>query len=76
LKLHDLTHRFIFAILIIITIIIYYFCANILEAQAQWCDKTKGLSKLVIVRQCTSRQWMDEDARKQRRIGSINEIGF
>ena len=25
-----------------------FFCANILEDQAQWCDKTKGLSKLVI----------------------------
>ena len=57
-------------------IIIDFFCANILEDQAQWSDKTKGLSKLVIVKQCMSRQWMDEDARKLRRIGSIKEIGF
>ena len=25
-----------------------FFCANILKDQAQWRDKTKGLSKLVI----------------------------
>ena len=25
-----------------------FFCANILEGQAHWRDKTKGLSKLVI----------------------------
>ena len=31
--------------------------------------KTKGLSKLVIVKQCVSRQWMDEEARRLRRIG-------
>ena len=53
-----------------------FFCANILENQAQWRDKTKGLSKLIIVKQCVSRQWMDEDARKLRRIGSIKEICF
>ena len=52
------------------------FCANILEDQAQWRDKTNGLSQLVIVRQCVSRQCMDEDARKLRRIGSIKEIVF
>ena len=57
-------------------IIIDLFCTNILEYQAQWRDKTNELSKLVIVRQYVSRQWMDEDARKLRRIGSINEIGF
>ena len=51
-----------------------FFCTNILEDQAQWRDKTNGLSKLVIVKQCVSRQWMDEDARKPRRIGSIKEI--
>ncbi len=53
-----------------------FFCANILEDQAQWRDKTKGLSKLIIVKQCVSRQWMDEEARRLRRIGSIKEIGF
>ena len=52
-----------------------FLCANILEDQAQWRDKTKGLSNHVIVKQCVSRQWMDEVARKLRRIGSINEIG-
>ena len=53
-----------------------FFCANILEDQAQWRDKTKGLSKLIIVKQCVSRQWMDEEARRLRRIGSIKEIGI
>ena len=56
--------------------------ANFLEHQAQWRDKTKGLSKLVIVKQCVSCQWMDgwmdgwmdEEARRLRRIGSIKEI--
>ena len=52
------------------------FCTNILEDQAQWRDKTKGLSKLVIVKQWLRRQWMDEEARKERRIGSIKEIGL
>ena len=61
---------------IIIIIIIYFFCANFLEDQAQWREKTKGLSKLVIARQCVSRQCMDEGARKLRTIGSIKEIGF
>ena len=53
-----------------------FFCANILEDQAQWRDKTKGLSKLVIVKQCVSRQWMDEEDRRLRKIDSIKEIGF
>ena len=53
-----------------------FFCANILEDRIQWRDKTKGLNKLVIVKQCVSRQWMDEDAMKLRRIGSIKDIGF
>jgi len=52
------------------------FSANILEDQAQWRDKTKGLNKLVIVKQSVSRQWMDKEARRLRRIGSIKEIGF
>ena len=46
-----------------------FFCAYIL-------DKTKGLRKLVNVKQCVSRQWMDEEARRLRRIGSIKETGF
>ena len=50
------------------------FCTNILEDHAQWHDKTNGLSKLIIVKQCMSHQWMDEDARKLRRIGSIKGI--
>ena len=57
-------------------IIIDFFCANTPEDHAQWRDKSKGLRKLLIVRQCVSRQWMDGDARKLRRIGSIKEIGF
>ena len=52
-----------------------FFCANILD-QARRRNKTKGLSKLVIVKQCVSRQWMDEEARKLTRVGSIKEIGF
>ena len=32
-----------------------FFCAYILKDLAQWCDKAKGLSKLVIVKQCVSR---------------------
>ena len=53
-----------------------FFCVNILEDQPQWRDKTKGLSKPVIVKQCVSRHWMDEEARRPRRIGSIKEIGL
>ena len=49
------------------------FCANILVDQAQWRDKTKGLSKLVIVKQCVSHQWMDEEAQRLRMIGSIKK---
>ena len=41
-----------------------FLCANMLEDQAQWCDKTKGLCKLVIINNAL------------RRIGSIREIGF
>ena len=48
----------------------------LLRQYPQWRYKTKGLSKLVIVRQCVSRQWMDEDVRELRRVGSIREIGF
>ena len=44
------------------------------QDQAQWHDKTNGLSKLIIVKQCMSQQWMDEDTRKLRRLGSINGI--
>ena len=51
-----------------------FFCANILEDQAQWRDKTKGLSKLIIVKQCMSHQWMDEEARRLRRIASIRDV--
>ena len=31
-----------------------FLCANILEDQAQWRDKTKGLSNCVNVEQCVS----------------------
>ena len=53
-----------------------FFCANVLEDQAQWRDKTKGLSKLVIVKQCVSCQWVDGEARRLRRICGIKEIGL
>ena len=52
----------------------YFFCANILEEHAQWRDKTKGLSKRVIVKHCVSCQ--EEEARRLTRLGSIKEIGF
>ena len=32
-----------------------FLCANILEDQAQWRDKTKGLSNCINVEQCVSR---------------------
>ena len=41
-----------------------FLCANILEDQAQWRDKTKGLSNCVNVEQCVSRWWMDEGWKK------------
>ena len=43
-----------------------FLCANILEDRAQWQDKTKALSNIVIVEQCVSRQWIDEGARNDR----------
>ena len=50
-----------------------FLCTNILEDLAQWRDKTKGLSNLVIVKPCVSRQWMDEGAWTLRMIGGITE---
>ena len=47
-----------------------------LKIKVSGATKTKGFSKLVIERQCVSRQWMGEEARRLRRIGSIKEIGF
>ena len=46
------------------------------QDQAKWHGKTKGLNKLIIVEECVSRQWMDEEARRLRRIGGIKEMGF
>ena len=46
---------------------------------AQWCDKTKGLSNLVGIKQswsqiqCASHRWMDEGARIPRRTGSFKD---
>ena len=53
-----------------------FLCANILEYWAQWRNKTKALSNLLIVEQCVSRQRMDEGSKKIGRIGSIKAIGF
>ena len=36
--------------------------ANIIEDRAQWRDKTKGLSNLIIVSQCACPQRMNEGA--------------
>ena len=52
------------------------FCANIIEDQAQWHDKNQGIKQTRNRKQCVSRQWLDEEARWLRRIGSIKEIGF
>ena len=48
-----------------------FLCANLLENQAQWLDKTNRNRK-----QCASRQRMDEGVRKLRMIGSIKAICF
>ena len=53
-----------------------FLCANILEDRAQWRDKTKALSNLVIVEQCVSRRRKDEWDRQLGRIGSIKAICF
>ena len=53
-----------------------FLCANIIEDRAQWRDKTKALSNLVIEEQRVSRQWMDEVARQLGRKGSIKAIVF
>ena len=50
------------------------FCTNILKDLAQWRDNTDGLSKLVIVKQCLNRQWIDEGARKLTRTGITKGI--
>ena len=50
--------------------------ANILEDQAQGRDKTQGIKQTRNRKLRESRQWMDEEARRLRRIGSIKEIGF
>ena len=53
-----------------------FFSANILEGLAQWRDKTKGLSKLVIENNAlVVNGWMKKLG-GLRRIGSIKEIGF
>ena len=54
----------------------HFFSANILEDRAQWRDKNQGIKQTRNRKQCVSRQWMDEEARRLRRIGSIKEIGF
>ena len=62
--------------IIIIIIMTSFVAISSKIKQARWRDKTKGLSKLVIVKQCVSRLWMDEEAMKLRGIGNIKEIGF
>ena len=44
-----------------------FFCTNKMkiEDQAQWRDKTKGLSTRN-QKQCVSCQWMDEEAKEDR----------
>ena len=50
------------------------FCTNILKDLAQWRDNTDGLSKLVILKQCVNRQWIDEGGRKLMRTGITKGI--
>ena len=38
--------------------------------------QNQGIKQTRDRKQCVSRQWMDEEARRLRRIGSIKEIGF
>jgi len=57
--------------LLIIIIITTSFAPISSKIKTSGATKPKAFSKLVIVKQCVSRQWMDEDAWKPRRRGSI-----
>ena len=46
------------------------------KIRAQWRNKTKGLSIIVTMYNAKSRQPMDEGAKKLRRIGHFEKIGF
>ena len=52
------------------------FCTNILKDHAQWHDKNQGIKQTHDRKQCVSRQRMDKEAKRLRRIGSIKEIDF
>ena len=62
-------------IIIIIIVIMTSFAPISSKIKLSGATKPRG-EKLVIVKHCVSRQWMDEEARRLRRIGSIKEIGF
>ena len=66
----------IWNMMMIIIIITTSFAPIPSKIKLSGATKTKGLIKLVIVKQCVSRQWMGEDGRKLMRIGSIKEIDF
>ena len=46
------------------------------KIQAQWRNKTKGLGILVTMYNAKSLQPMDGGAKKLRRIGNFDKIGF
>ena len=46
------------------------------KIRAQWRNKTKGLGILVTMYNAKSRQPMDGGAKKLRRIGHFEKIGF
>ena len=65
-----------FAIIIIIIIKRLLWRQYPRKIRAQWHNKTKGLSILVTMYNAKSRQPMDGGAKKLRRIGHFEKIGF
>ena len=71
-------HRIVYLIIIIIIIIIKRLLLRQYprKIRAQWRNKTKGLGILVTMYNAKSRQPMDGGAKKLRRIGHFEKIGF
>ena len=62
----------IITIIIITTIIIIITSLAPISSK----DQAQGIKQICNRKQRVSRQWMDEEARRLRRMGSIKEIGF
>ena len=62
--------------IIIIIIIITSFAPISLKIKLSGATKPRDYTQTCNRKQCVSRQLMDEEARRLRRIGSIKEIGF